>query len=136
MRILALSGLENVANGLFHHANRDLGEVSTFTASACSGRHESSMEGIMTKGKCPACESLIDRVFFDSVNVMPGLFSDRGWKGITYLCPYCQAVLGVGIDPVALKTDTVSEVAGQVQTSLAPILGALNEIIARLNRMR
>ena len=32
------------------------------------------------------------------------------WEGVAYHCPGCHAVLGVGIDPIALKTDIVNEV--------------------------
>jgi hypothetical protein len=58
-------------------------------------------------GKCPKCENIVASVVIDDVNVSAGTNS---WRGITYLCPSCRTILGVGIDPIALKADTVREV--------------------------
>ena len=74
------------------------------------------------------------QVHFDTVNVMPGLLAPSGWKGITYLCPKCQTVLGVGIDPVALKTDMVAEVCEHVDKVAAELKGMLVQIANFLNR--
>ncbi len=58
-------------------------------------------------GKCPKCEKPVTRVTIDSVDVETGT---KTYKGISYVCPSCHHVLGVVIDPVALKSDTVSEI--------------------------
>jgi hypothetical protein len=63
---------------------------------------------MLHSGKCPKCEKLITSVTIEHVDVMQGLTTK--WHGASYLCPHCNAVLGVGIDPVALKADTVKEV--------------------------
>jgi hypothetical protein len=39
----------------------------------------------------------------------------RTWNAVSYQCPYCHAVLGVEIDPMALKLDVVSAVIGQLR---------------------
>lgn len=36
-------------------------------------------------------------------------FGSEGWRCDSYCCPYCNTILGVQIDPVALKTDTINE---------------------------
>ncbi len=58
--------------------------------------------------KCPSCEKMFSSVNMEEVKVRGT--DTRTWHGVSYRCPMCQACLGVGIDPVALKTDTVSEI--------------------------
>lgn len=36
--------------------------------------------------------------------------STSGYKGVSYQCGGCRAILSVGIDPLALKADLVKEV--------------------------
>ena len=57
---------------------------------------------------CPYCKSPISAVTTNDVTV--GTFGQNQWHGVGYACPSCNTLLGVGIDPVALKTDTVREV--------------------------
>jgi len=58
--------------------------------------------------KCPKCEKIITSVTIDDVNGC--VLSMPTWKTISYQCPYCNTVLGVQIDPVAIKTDIVNEI--------------------------
>ena len=64
-------------------------------------------------GKCPKCENAVTSVSIEHVDVTQA-FTQK-WHGVSFLCPHCQTVLGVGIDPVALKTDTVKEVVKALQ---------------------
>ena len=59
-------------------------------------------------GKCPKCDKQISHVNLKNVNV--NVDFQPGWLGVTYCCPFCDYILGVGIDPVALKTDTIDGV--------------------------
>lgn len=61
-------------------------------------------------GKCPSCGQSISSVRIESVDVKQGM--KPLWAGVSYVCPNvaCQVVLGVSIDPVAIKTDIVNEV--------------------------
>jgi hypothetical protein len=34
----------------------------------------------------------------------------KSWNAVSYQCPHCHTVLSVEIDPIALKSDIVSEV--------------------------
>ena len=88
----------------------------------------------MITGKCPSCEKLVTQALFESINVTSGIFETDGWKGVSFLCPYCHTVLGVGIDPVALKTDTVSEISGLLGTMGTHLESLLAQIRAALNR--
>ena len=58
-------------------------------------------------GKCPKCEKLVTNVTMSGVK---GNFGFNSWNCVTYNCPFCFTVLSVGIDPIALKADTVDEV--------------------------
>lgn len=61
-------------------------------------------------GKCPKCTQLIRSVVIEYVDVVEGLMPK--WKGVSYLCPNpaCRVVLGVSIDPIAIKTDIVDNI--------------------------
>ncbi len=58
-------------------------------------------------GTCPKCEVVLEFVVLEHV---PVTTAGTSWHGVSYLCPHCRAVLGVGIDPFALKADIVDEV--------------------------
>lgn len=60
-------------------------------------------------GKCPKCDGRPPHVKCEAIDVKTGL-SGTGWAGVSYLCPLCNVILGVSIDPVALKTDTIEEI--------------------------
>lgn len=62
----------------------------------------------MNQGKCPKCGATVASVDIESVTVRLG-FQPK-WHGVNYCCPGCHSVLGVSIDPIALKTDIVGEV--------------------------
>ncbi len=59
-------------------------------------------------GKCPKCEQSISSVTLEHIDIAQGF--NPTWHGVSYSCPSCRTILGVGIDPVALKTDTVKDV--------------------------
>jgi hypothetical protein len=63
---------------------------------------------VIHAGKCPKCENAVTSVSLEPVDVTQA-FTQK-WHGVSFLCPHCQTVLGVGIDPVALKTETVKGV--------------------------
>jgi hypothetical protein len=81
-------------------------------------------------GKCPKCGTLINEVGAEDVSI------GGRWHGVQYLCPACLTVLSVSVDPVSLKTDTVSEISDHIDQALAPILSALQQIVTRLNRVK
>lgn len=60
----------------------------------------------ITDGKCPSCSGIVNRLTIDPVIASIG-YGHPEWNAITYCCPHCKVVLGAGIDPVALKTDTI-----------------------------
>ena len=62
----------------------------------------------MHTGICPKCEKMITNVNIEEIPIH--LNFQPVWKGVSFLCPYCRSILGVGIDPVALKTDLRNEI--------------------------
>lgn len=65
----------------------------------------------MNLGKCPGCKKLIQTVKMEGITIEPSLgFTAPSYHGVSYLCPYCNVILGVSIDPIAVKTDTVRDV--------------------------
>jgi hypothetical protein len=59
-------------------------------------------------GTCPKCQEKLFHVTIEDMDIKRGFQS--AWRGVSYLCPKCKTILGVGIDPVALQEDTVKEV--------------------------
>jgi hypothetical protein len=59
-------------------------------------------------GKCPKCDRTITNVKIEDVTV--DVQFTPAWKGISYVCPWCNTILSVQIDPVALKTDIINGV--------------------------
>ena len=64
-------------------------------------------------GRCPKCEAVLMHVNVQHIDVKAARTS---WVGVSYVCPHCQTILGVSIDPVALKTDTVNAVVKQLSS--------------------
>jgi hypothetical protein len=63
-------------------------------------------------GKCPSCKAALSYVNIADVDVRA---TRNSWHGISYNCPLCLTILSVGIDPVALKADTITgAVAGVI----------------------
>jgi phage FluMu protein Com len=60
------------------------------------------------KGKCPKCDKLVMNVYIADVTAQVP-FNGKSWNAISYNCPHCQTVLGVQIDPIAIKADIVDE---------------------------
>jgi uncharacterized protein with PIN domain len=56
-------------------------------------------------GKCPKCDKTIAHAKAEAIELR--VSPKEIYKGVSYLCPACKAVLGVEIDPIALKADIV-----------------------------
>ena len=58
-------------------------------------------------GKCPGCATSIASVNFEPISVRGGPLT---WEAVAYLCPECHTIISMGMDPVAVKTETISEI--------------------------
>lgn len=67
----------------------------------------------MNTGKCPKCERTLMSVKVESIDIKVGLQS--AYKGASFLCPHCHAILSVGVDPLALKADTIDGVVKKLR---------------------
>lgn len=65
---------------------------------------------MIRSGKCPGCGKVPQRIDLENIDV--GVLLGSQYAGVSYVCPNpsCRTILGVGIDPVALKSDTVDQV--------------------------
>ncbi len=58
--------------------------------------------------KCIACNNSFAKPTMQPFETGP--LMGPQWKCIAFCCPSCGAVFSAQVDPVALKTDTVSEI--------------------------
>jgi len=64
-------------------------------------------------GKCPKCKKTLTKTSIEDVVIY--VRTQARWRGLSYLCQNCKAVLSVGIDPIALKNDIVAELLAKLQ---------------------
>jgi hypothetical protein len=57
-------------------------------------------------GTCPKCDMRITKVTVEGVNVIG---AGESYRGVSYLCPSCNCVLSVQIDPLGLNADLVQK---------------------------
>lgn len=62
---------------------------------------------------CPKCTAEVQSVNIRAITITSP--ADPPWNGVGYECPHCGFLLGVGIDPVALKADTVREILQEIR---------------------
>ena len=55
-------------------------------------------------GKCPKCEAPLKRVKAQYLDVET---PKANLKGVSYVCPFCQTILSVSVDPLAVKNGIV-----------------------------
>ena len=67
----------------------------------------------MISGKCPECKATVTYVRIEAIDVRQGFQSK--WKGISLICGDCSTVLGVSIDPIAIRTDVVNAVVRRLK---------------------
>jgi hypothetical protein len=60
----------------------------------------------MNAGLCPKCDAVVANV--KTENVVIGVPPFTQWNGISYVCTRCNYVLGIQIDPISLRHDTVN----------------------------
>jgi hypothetical protein len=62
---------------------------------------------MIERGKCPKCDHRLSKVNVEYAEICG---YNTTYKGVSYVCPHCSAVLSVSIDPLAVKNLIVSEV--------------------------
>jgi len=61
---------------------------------------------IPSNAKCPKCSSLLKTVTGGYADITIPI-ETRQYHGLTYSCPNCQTLLGIEMDPIAMKLDIV-----------------------------
>jgi hypothetical protein len=67
----------------------------------------------MNVGKCPKCDSVAYHLLVERVEMREGTKPE--WPGVSFVCQVCHTVLGVSIDPVALRDDIAKCVAAALK---------------------
>jgi len=63
---------------------------------------------MINSNKCPKCDRVITKVQVEDVTIQVGF--TQNWKGFSYGCPSCRAVLGVQMNPLTLNDDLKIEI--------------------------
>lgn len=58
-------------------------------------------------GKCPKCNGVVHQAVADDIRIKGS--GGVPWLGLAHLCPHCSTILGMQIDPIALKSDILNE---------------------------
>lgn len=64
--------------------------------------------------KCPKCEKPILNVRFKGMQSKQS-FGSNSLNSIAHCCPYCDSVLSVEVDPIAVKADIVNEIVRKLR---------------------
>jgi hypothetical protein len=58
-------------------------------------------------GKCPKCQNMVGSVRAEPINITNN--AGNAFAGACYMCPHCQTILGVTVDPFAFKNEIAIE---------------------------
>ena len=64
----------------------------------------------MRRGKCPKCEKILNSVNLVDIDIIADYRQKSRLQGVSYLCPFCDAVLGIGFDPDTLASDIRNDI--------------------------
>ncbi len=62
----------------------------------------------MNTGKCPKCENTLNTVDVEHVGIQNE--KETIYNGHSYLCPHCNTVLGIAVDPLSIIRRTVKAI--------------------------
>lgn len=68
---------------------------------------------MINMGKCPKCQNSITSVKTEDITMDVGF--QPTWQGFSHLCPRCNTVLSVEINPLLVKDDIVNEVVKKLK---------------------
>ena len=80
------------------------------TTIACKNRK-------MKLAKCPKCERSMSSATISTIPLSG--YNMKSLNGIAYSCPHisCQTVISIGVDPLALETDTINGIVKALKNS-------------------
>jgi RNase P subunit RPR2 len=65
---------------------------------------------MINTGTCPKCDKVLVNVKAEDMRVNVGF--TPAWQGLSFLCPHCNTVLGIGINPLLVRDEIVREIRG------------------------
>jgi hypothetical protein len=71
----------------------------------------------MARGKCPKCGEVVTRASVEDVDIVRS-GGGAQFVGASIFCPHCNTILGLSVDPLALKRDIVREVVKKLLEAL------------------
>lgn len=63
---------------------------------------------MINTGKCPKCETRLTNIKIEPIDLMENI--SKSWKGASYVCPQCSSILGIEMDPTALRSAIVGDI--------------------------
>jgi uncharacterized protein with PIN domain len=57
---------------------------------------------------CPKCNAELSAVHAEPITINAAKSS---WHGVAYVCPACDVILSVGVDPMSLRNDLLDELS-------------------------
>ena len=62
---------------------------------------------------CPECNSTVSHLNIEEMT--SSAFFGTQWRTIGFVCPSCQKILSIQIDPIAIKTDIINAVVSAIR---------------------
>jgi len=59
----------------------------------------------MSRGKCPKCEKILNSVNLVDIDLISDYRKKRRMQAVSFLCPFCNSILGINFDPDLLSED-------------------------------
>jgi len=70
----------------------------------------------MARGLCPHCGNVVGHLLLEEIPISgTSLMATKALRGVSYLCPSCNRVLSVAIDPISLMNDAISDILDRRQ---------------------
>jgi phage FluMu protein Com len=66
--------------------------------------------------KCPKCEKVVFHTMSEDVPMHAGF--TPAWSGLSHACPHCRTILSVEVNPMMVRSGTVSELLEALRKSL------------------
>ena len=82
--------------------------------------------------QCPKRSESITKANLENVLIRA---HPQDWSGLAYTCPHCGSIIGIQIDPVALKDDVVAQVSA-VSQQVRGLAAGISALLNRLDRAK
>jgi predicted RNA-binding Zn-ribbon protein involved in translation (DUF1610 family) len=63
---------------------------------------------MINTNKCPKCGQIVTAVAIEDITM--NVTFNPAWKGFSFACPHCRAILGVQINPLTIRDEIIDGV--------------------------